>query len=198
MLFPLIRNSYAFLCFPTHAAFSVHFFLIYLAILTIFIEKCKIMKLLMKQFPSICLLFVPALVQIFSSAPCSQTPSIYVISLIRGTKFLPIKSRRNSDKDFLQRHFFHHGSQSIKSVFETDISWIKFWMFTSWANSFGFLINLGDERGSNVIRLFPKQNYPLVVNKPTMLVYRWETCFDFQQYNRSAYTSYNAPKTPTL
>jgi len=46
----------------------------------------QVMKLLIMQFSSSLLSLPPSQVQIFSSAPCSQTPSVYVLPVVWDTK----------------------------------------------------------------------------------------------------------------
>jgi hypothetical protein len=52
-----------------------------------YIGRVQVMKLLVMQFESILLSPHPSWVQMSSSAPCSQTPSVYVPTLLSETKF---------------------------------------------------------------------------------------------------------------
>jgi hypothetical protein len=50
-------------------------------------RRVRVMKLLIMQFFFNLLSLHPFLIQIFSSAPCSQTPTDYVLPLMSKTKF---------------------------------------------------------------------------------------------------------------
>jgi hypothetical protein len=81
-----INNVYAFLFSPFHATCPAHFILLDLTLLIIFCEEFK------SRSSSLCNFIHPPVthpssVQIFSSAPCSRTPSVYVLPLMAETKF---------------------------------------------------------------------------------------------------------------
>jgi hypothetical protein len=80
------NNLYAFLFSPICATWPAHLILLYLIILIILGEEYK------SRSPRYAILSIlpspqPSSVQISSSAPCSQTPSVYVHPLMSETKF---------------------------------------------------------------------------------------------------------------
>jgi hypothetical protein len=80
-------KSYSFLLFPMSATCPVHFIFLDVIILIIPGEGWGAMKLLIVQFSPNLLPFHPSLVQIFSCAPCAETPSVCVPPLMSKTKF---------------------------------------------------------------------------------------------------------------
>jgi hypothetical protein len=72
------KNLYAFLFSPMHATWNLHLIPLQLIIIIIFGENYKCIKLLSPD---------PSSDQLFSSALCSQTPSVCVLFLMSETKF---------------------------------------------------------------------------------------------------------------
>jgi hypothetical protein len=80
-------NLYVFLFTPIRAICPAHLIVLQLIILIILWRRVQITKLLIMEFFSSLLSIHPSLVKIFSSAPCSQTPSAYVSPLVSETRF---------------------------------------------------------------------------------------------------------------
>jgi hypothetical protein len=123
------------LFFPIRATCSAHLMLLDLISLVILDEEFKLWSVF-NLFS-----FHPSPVKIFSSAPYSQTPSVYVLPLMSETKFAPIKNH-GQKYSFVYSNFYvfihQMGKQNVMNWMVAGITRIQ--SVLNFVRTFDFLL----------------------------------------------------------
>jgi hypothetical protein len=100
-----IQNFVCMSHFSMHATYPNHLMFLEYIVLIIVGEENKLQSTSLCSF-STYLSLLPSQIQIFSSAPCSQTPSLCVFPLMCGTKFHTYTKQHVHKIRFIYIYFF--------------------------------------------------------------------------------------------